>query len=225
MIRKYKVLIVDDHPLICDSYKDALEEVGQEMGDVHLQIEIAGDCDTAVEKIRNKWTERGFDLVFLDIRLPASRDHRYLSGEDLGELIREVQPQARIIVATTFNDNYRMHNIFKSINPEGFLIKNDINVKELTAAITAVLEGAPYYSRTVSSLFRKQMIQHFSVDKIDRQILHEISLGTRMKELPKVVPLSMAGIEKRKRILKEKFDVEDQGDVALISRAREMGFI
>ena len=225
MIMKYKVLIVDDHPLICNSYRKALEEVGRERGDIQLQIDIASDCDTAVEKIKNKWTSRGYDLVFLDIRLPASKDHRYLSGEDLGELIREVQPQARIIVATTFNDNYRMHNIFKSLDPEGFLIKNDINVKELTDAVSAVMEGSPYYSRTVSSLFRKQMLQHFTVDKIDRQILHEISLGTRMKELPKVVPLSMAGIEKRKRILKEKFDVEDQGDVALISKAREMGFI
>ena len=46
-----------------------------------------------------------------------------------------------------------------------------------------------------------------------------------MKEMPKVVPLSMAGIEKRKRILKQKFDVEDQGDKALILKAREMGFI
>jgi len=219
------VLIVDDHPIICDSYKDAFREVNKEFEDLHIQIEVALDCDAAREKIRNDWVEKGYDLVFLDIRLPASRDRKLVSGEDLGELIREVQPQAKIIVATTFNDNFRVQNIFRSLNPEGFLIKNDLDTKELTTALTHVMQGKPYYSSTVSGLFRKQMSQPMDVDKIDRLILYELSMGTRMKEMPKVVPLSMAGIEKRKRILKQKFDVEDQGDKALIMKAREMGFI
>jgi len=219
------VLIVDDHPIICDSYKDAFREVNKEFEDLHIQIEVALDCDAAREKIRNDWVEKGYDLVFLDIRLPASRDRKLVSGEDLGELIREVQPEAKIIVATTFNDNFRVQNIFRSLNPEGFLIKNDLDTKELTTALTHVMQGKPYYSSTVSGLFRKQMSQPMDVDKIDRLILYELSMGTRMKEMPKVVPLSMAGIEKRKRILKQKFDVEDQGDKALIMKAREMGFI
>ena len=69
------------------------------------------------------------------------------------------------------------------------------------------------------------MFTKIKIDKIDRQILYELSIGTRMKDLPKIVPLSIAGIEKRKRILKEVFDVEDQGDKALIMKARELGFI
>ena len=219
------MLIVDDHPIICDSYKDAFREVNKEFEDLHIQIEVALDCDAAREKIRNDWVEKGYDLVFLDIRLPASRDRKLVSGEDLGELIREVQPEAKIIVATTFNDNFRVQNIFRSLNPEGFLIKNDLDTKELTTALAHVMQGKPYYSSTVSGLFRKQMSQPMDVDKIDRLILYELSMGTRMKEMPKVVPLSMAGIEKRKRILKQKFDVEDQGDKALIMKAREMGFI
>ena len=225
MTGNYKVLIIDDHPIICDSYKDAFAEINKEFKDLHIQVEVASDCDAAREKIRNDWVEKGYDLVFLDIRLPASRDRKLVSGEDLGELIREVQPQAKIIVATTFNDSFRIQNIFKSLNPEGFLIKNDLDKKEFITAITHVMQGKPYYSSTVAGLFRKQMSQPMNVDKIDRLMLYELSMGTRMKEMPKVVPLSMAGIEKRKRILKQKFDVEDQGDKALILKAREMGFI
>ena len=222
---KYKVLIVDDHPIICNSYKEAFEEVSATHENLHIQVDVALDCDSAREKINNRWVEKGYDLVLLDIRLPASRDRKLVSGEDLGELIREVQPEARIIVATTFNDNFRMQNIFRSLNPEGFLIKNDLDTREFVTAINHVMEGQPYYSGTVASLFRKQMTHTVNVDKIDRQMLYELSLGTRMKELPDVIPLSMAGIEKRKRILKQKLDVEDQGDKALIMKAREMGFI
>ena len=225
MIRKYKVLIIDDHPIICDSYKDAFDKVEANLQDVKFQIEVAHDCDAAREKVTNTWVSRGYDLVFLDIRLPASRDRKLVSGEDLGELIREVQPDAKIIVITTFNDNYRMLSIFNSLNPEGFVIKNDLSNEELVTAIKHVMNGSPYYSGTVSTLFRKQMSNPINVDKTDRILLYELSMGTRMKEMPDILPLSMAGIEKRKRILKQKFDVEDQGDKALILKAREMGFV
>ena len=225
MKEKNKVLIIDDHPLICDAYRSALQQVMREHKNINLKIESAENCDSAREKITNTWTEEGWDLVFLDIRLPASKDRRVLSGEDLGELIRENHPLAKIIVATTFNDNYRIQNIFNSLNPEGFLIKNDLDPKELVNAIVKIMQGGVHYSQTVSNLMRKKMHTNINIDKIDRQILYELSLGTKMKDLPNIVPLSIAGIEKRKRILKEIFDVEDQGDKALILKARELGFI
>ena len=225
MKEKNKVLIIDDHPLICDAYRSALQQVMREHKNINLKIESAENCDSAREKITNTWTEDSWDLVFLDIRLPASKDRRVLSGEDLGELIRENHPLAKIIVATTFNDNYRIQNIFNSLNPEGFLIKNDLDPKELVNAIVKIMQGGVHYSQTVSNLMRKKMHTNINIDKIDRQILYELSLGTKMKDLPNIVPLSIAGIEKRKRILKEIFDVEDQGDKALILKARELGFI
>jgi len=225
MKEKNKVLIIDDHPLICDAYRSALQQVMREHKNINLKIESAENCDSAREKITNTWTEDGWDLVFLDIRLPASKDRRVLSGEDLGELIRENHPLAKIIIATTFNDNYRIQNIFNSLNPEGFLIKNDLDPKELVNAIVKIMQGGVHYSQTVSNLMRKKMHTNINIDKKDRQILYELSLGTKMKDLPNIVPLSIAGIEKRKRILKEIFDVEDQGDKALILKARELGFI
>lgn len=225
MTQKNKVLIIDDHPLICDAYVNALQQVMKENQQISMQIESAENCDAAKEKILNSWTNDSWDLVFLDIRLPASKDRRILSGEDLGELIRENHPLAKIIVATTFNDNYRIQNIFKSLNPEGFLIKNDLDPKELVEAIVKIMQGGVHYSQTVSNLMRLKMHRNINIDKIDRQILFELSLGTKMKDLPNIVPLSIAGIEKRKRILKEVFDVEDQGDKALILKAKELGFI
>jgi len=211
--------------LICDAYKSALHQVMKENENIQLQIEAAPNCDRARDMITNTWTKSGWDLVFLDIRLPASSDRKILSGEDLGEMIRQHHPLAKIIVATTFNDNYRIQNIFKSLNPEGFLIKNDLDPKELVTAIVKILQGGVHYSNTVSTLMRKRLYNEIVVDKIDRQILYELSIGTKMKDLQNIVPLYIAGIEKRKRILKQIFDVEDQGDKALILKAREKGFI
>ena len=103
-----------------------------------------------IEKLKEK--KQHPDIIFLDISLPASKNKKILSGEDLGIKINELLPESKIIICTTFNDNYRIHSIFKNVNPDSFLIKNDISLKELVDAITSVLNNYPYYSKTVAKL-------------------------------------------------------------------------
>jgi hypothetical protein len=70
-------------------------------------------------------------------------------------------------------------------------------------------------------------MQHSSdlfIDDIDRKILYEISIGTKLKDMKNVL-LSVHSIVKRKRALKQIFDVEDSDDSKLISVAKEKGFI
>ncbi|MDB9954592.1 DNA-binding response regulator [Flavobacteriaceae bacterium] len=161
----------------------------------------------------------------MDIKLPPSRDGKILSGEDLGLLIREMLPNSRIIISTTFNNNFRVHSILKNINPEGLLIKNDITPLELLETIRIVVNDPPYYSKTVIKLLRDQVLNDFILDEYDRKILYELSIGTRMKDLPNLLPLSIASIEKRKRNLKRMFNVKKMDDRQLMISAREKGFI
>ena len=46
-----------------------------------------------------------------------------------------------------------------------------------------------------------------------------------MKDLPDILPLSIAGIEKRKRNLKRIFNVNSTDDKELFSIAKEKGFL
>ena len=107
----------------------------------------------------------------------------------------------------------------------GFLIKNDITPLELLHTIQTILKDPPYYSKTVIKLLRDQVVNDFILDHYDRKILHELSIGTRMKDLPSVLPLSNAGIEKRKRNLKRMFNVKKLDDRQLLITAKEKGFI
>ena len=66
---------------------------------------------------------------------------------------------------------------------------------------------------------------HYLLDDIDRRILYELSIGTKTKDLPALVPLSLTGIEKRKRLLKQIFDIDSTDDRELILAAKEKGFI
>ena len=113
-----------------------------------------------------------------------------MSGEDLGIEIRKKSLDAKIIVITAFNDNFRLNNILKSFKPNAILVKNDIDSKKINEAIKTVLNGAPSYSTTVMNLIRNQMSYDIVLDNKDRLILYQLSFGTRMKELAKIVSLS-----------------------------------
>ncbi len=225
MTKIYKVLLIDDHPIILEVYKTALEESRQIIKNVTFDIESAKNSEEALNKILDASKTEGYDIIFLDIKLPPSKDGKILSGEDLGLKINQLLPSAKVIISTTFNDNYRIQNILRNINPDGFLIKNDIGTEELIEAVKKIIKDPPYYSKSVLKLVRKQMSSDYLLDKIDRQLLYELSIGTKMKDLPKVIPMSMAGIEKRKRQLKEIFDVLENEDRELILKAKKKGFI
>lgn len=225
MSKIYNVLLIDDHPIIADAYKSAFDFISANNSELMFNISYATNCDEADEKILEAAENEGIDIAFLDISLPPSKDGKFLSGEDLGVSIRELLPDCKVIVATTFNDNYRIQVILKNVNPDGFLIKNDIDKDELVASIKSILDNTPHYSKSVLELFRKQNSIDYRLDKIDRQLLYEMSIGTKMKDLPKIIPMSMAGLEKRKKNLKELFKVQDNDDRELILKAKEKGFI
>jgi len=224
--KQYNALIIDDHPLISEAYKSAFHKITKDCPAISFKIDVAHNCDTALDFIKQYANNsEELDIVFLDISLPPSKDGKILSGEDLGLKINQLIPNSKIIVSTTFNDNYRVHSIFKNFNPEGFLIKNDITPKELVTAINALISGAPYYSKTVMKMLRNQVSNEMLLDDIDRKILYELSIGTKMKELPNIVLLSINAIEKRKRHLKHIFNIKSVDDRELIGSAKEKGFI
>ena len=66
---------------------------------------------------------------------------------------------------------------------------------------------------------------NFHLDNINIQILNEISNGTRAKDLPKYIPLSKSGIEKRVRFMKQYFNIVDNENRTLILTAKKMGYI
>ena len=219
------VLIVEDHPFIINAYRNAFKEVTRQTSNIRFDINTACDCDSAEIKIKEAKKGLPLDLVLLDISLPPSSNGKLLSGDDLGLMINETFRHVKLIVLTSHDDNHKLCDIFKILNPEGFLIKSDFSFQDLVRAITDVIQGSPYYSKTVTRLIRSHMSSQITLDKKDREILYYLSQGAKMKELPEVIHLSLAGIERRKRRLREVFGIEKKDDRALIESAKEKGFV
>ncbi|WP_250433228.1 response regulator [Hanstruepera flava] len=219
-----RILMTDDHPIIIEGYQNTLLATKKESQD--LLIDIANNCDESVKYLKKAVdSEKPYDVLFMDISLPPSEDGRFTSGEDLAKYARQIMPKAKIIMLTMFNENYRVHNIIKNIDPEGFLIKSDLTSSELASAFQAVLNNPPFYSGTVNSIVRKSITNDINLDDVDRKILYLLSQGVRTKSLKDHINMSMSAIEKRKKHLKILFDVQDGNDETLLDEARSKGFI
>lgn len=217
--------MVDDHDMILNGYKSVLIAHFREE-ESSLIIDTAHDSEEALKYIENSLNQRSeYDIVYLDINIPPSADNRIKSGEDIGKEIREVSPSTSLIVLTMYSENLRLLNILKNLNPEAFLIKSDIKPPEFIKAFLNVLKGEVHYSQSILGLIRKQMTTDIILSANDRSILYHISEGVRTKDLVREVPLSLAAIEKRKKVMREIFEVEKDGDIALINKAKKLGFL
>lgn len=223
MVEKLKILMIDDHPMIIEGYQNTL--LFTKKDNQELKIDIANNCDEAIKFIDKAVQESPYDVLFVDISLPPSSDGVMSSGEDLAEYARKVLPNAKIIILTMFNESFRIHNIIKTIDPEGFLIKSDLTSSELASAFQAVLNNPPFYSGTVNSHIRKAITSDIIIDEKNRKILHLLSQGVKTKNLASHLDISLSAIEKRKKYLREIFDVNDGQDETLLNKAKEKGFV
>ncbi|GFZ81961.1 DNA-binding response regulator [Aquaticitalea lipolytica] len=223
MSQVIKILMVDDHPIIIEGYQNTLMATKNE--DQTLIIDTANDCDTANLLMQKSAQDVPYDVLFFDIRLPGSKDGKITSGEDLGVIAKKILPNAKIIILTMFNESYRIHNIIKNVDPDGFLIKSDLTSSELAEAFQHILVSPPYYSSTVSIFLNKLVTSDIHIDDINRKILHLLSQGIKTKSLTEYIDLSMSSIEKRKKQMKLLFSIEDGKDETLIFEARKKGFL
>lgn len=214
------VLMVDDHPMIIEGYKNVLLQVP----DLKMHIDSANDCTTALSQLEASQDEP-YEIIFLDIRIPPCPDGKILSGEELGIFIRQNYPPTKIIMLTMFNERVRLANILDKVKPDAFLIKSEVTPNELKEAVQAVLNDKIYYSKTIENYFSSPSLIHNTLDDYDIRILYYLSKGTKTKDLVNNVPLSLGAIEKRKRRIKEVFGINNGGDKELLDKAREYGFL
>jgi len=226
MKKRIKILIVDDHPMIVEAYKNILTST--ELDDIYrFTIHTADTCDSAIKKIKAASEKVHYDILFLDVQLPPSSEGDIISGEGLAIFSKKLLPKAKIVILTMFNESFRIQNILNTVDPDGLLIKNDITSKEFAIAFNAIINNPPYYSTTVAKYFRDQTVnkEEYLLDDINRKIIFYLSKGIKTKNLINHVNLSISAIEKRKTQIKTLFKLDRANDEALINEAKKRGFI
>ena len=227
--RNLNVLIIEDHPLITESIIKALKAVEVQQNNYRFNIiDTANTLEIAYKKLLKNLKEASekYDLVMLDIKLPVFKEKQLFSGENLGIWINEnFNPKPITIVTTTHTEEKKILNIFKSINPAGFIVKSDVNSELFVEAIKKSIEDEPYYSDTINKAVRKRIASTIILDPIDIEMLQHIKECASIKELMTLMNKTRSAVEKIRYKLMDKFNIEDNSNMKLIAAAKELGFI
>jgi len=222
-MKTLRILAVDDHEMTMLGYKFILERIV--FDDHNIIVDISNTYEAGKQRIEESLHSFKYDIIFLDVQLFPPNEEQPHNGEDLGILARKLVPESKIIFMSSFSDNYRINSILKSVDPDGYMVKTDIDPKSLEQAVKTVITQPPYYSSKALAAIRKKMANDITLDENDKKILYHLSIGTKTKDLEKYIELSSSSIENRKRHLKSLFGTEKENDLALILAAKNRGFI
>jgi len=223
MVQTLSVLVVDDHPMTTDAYINLISSTSS---DVSFTFQKAATCETAFKSItQNYKTGTAIDVALVDISLPPYEEEKILSGTDLAKIIRMKFPQCKIIMLTMHTEPLLLNRVYKTIHPEGFISKNDIDFATFPALFLAILKGDVFISKTIKDSLNTLLKENVKWDEFDTQIILLLDKGIKTKELPNYIDLSLSSIEKRKANIKRNLLDQKASDDELISMCKVLKLI
>lgn len=223
MKESISILIIEDHPLVVDSYMTILRNTFSK--NYQLEIDVAADGDTALTKLIRAEKIKPYTILLVDVRIPHSGDGKITSGEDLAFRAKHWFPNSKIVFITSLNDNLLVNGLIKKINPDGLLIKSDVTPQILQIALKTILGNQTYYSGTIHRYLKNRLSNDNLLDEINLKILNCLSRGIKTKNLPQYINLSLSAIEKRKSQIKILLGIEKCDNEQLLKVAREKELI
>jgi DNA-binding NarL/FixJ family response regulator len=131
--RPIRVLIVEDHPIVCQGYKQLLQH--------RSNLEICGVADGATEALRLARETRP-DLALVDLSLNEG------SGLELMKALRAEHEHIRILAVSAHDDRLFAERVLRA-GASGFVNKQSAS-DDLLRAIDRVLEGGIHLNEEMS---------------------------------------------------------------------------
>jgi DNA-binding NarL/FixJ family response regulator len=214
-----RVLLVDDQAL----FREGLETLLS----VHKDIQVVGQAGNGQEAVEVAAKVQP-DVVLMDVRMPV------LDGVRATSLLKKTQPQSRVIVLTTFDDDEYIFDALRT-GAVGYLLK-DVASVQLVEAIRAAARGESILdpsvtakviaeftrvSSMVPSAQMEQLIEPLS--EREMEILSLIAGGASNKEIADQLYIAEGTVKNHITHILGKLGVRDRTQAAL--KARELGLM
>ena len=213
-----KILLVDDQPLFREGLCTLLS--------VHPDFEVVGEAANGAEAIRlaRSLLPR---VVLMDLQMPV------LDGVEATRRLHEEQPDCRVIVLTTFDDDEMVFDGLRA-GAVGYLLK-DAPSEKLAEAIRVAARGETFLQPSVAAkvvaefarLSRKTVatanpvIEPLSEREIE--VLRLIAQGASNREIASSLFLAEGTVKNHVTNILGKLEARDRTQAAL--KARDSGLI
>jgi DNA-binding NarL/FixJ family response regulator len=214
-----RVLLVDDQAL----FREGLETLLS----VQKDIQVVGQACNGQEAVEVAAKVQP-DVVLMDVRMPV------LDGVRATSLLKKTQPQCRVIVLTTFDDDEYIFDALRT-GAVGYLLK-DVASVQLAEAIRAAARGESILEPSVAakviaeftrvssmlpSAQMKQLVEPLSERELE--ILSLIARGASNKEIASQLYIAEGTVKNHITHIFGKLGVRDRTQAAL--KARELGLM
>jgi NarL family two-component system response regulator LiaR len=170
---KLTVLIADDHPLVREALRQALD--GEE------DMEIVAEATDGEEAVKLA-SELRPDVAVMDIVMPK------LNGIGATRKIKEIAPDIAILILTAYDDDEYVLGLLDA-GAAGYLLKS-ARGRDLAGAIRAIKSGeSVLHPKIIAKLLKRAM-----VTPVEEHKASEI-LSARESEILKLVAMGMSNKE------------------------------
>jgi len=215
--RKARILVADDHALVREALRRAIES--------EPDMEVVGEAENVAATIERVSAARP-DLLLLDVTMPG--------GGGIAALreIRRAGLPTRTLVLTMHEDPEYLRVALIS-GASGFILKH-ASGREVVTAIRAVLQGRMYVDPTLAGvtlnevLRPPQAVQSLAEKGLDRlspretRVLRDLTLGFTNKEVAERLAVSVKSIETYRARLSQKLGLSRRSDLVRYAIAHNL---
>jgi NarL family two-component system response regulator LiaR len=180
MTRNLRILIVDDHAIVREGQRALIET---EPG-----MEVVGEAPDGIQAVEMAHSLKP-DIILLDLVMPRK------GGLEAIREIKEQDPQARILVLTSFAEDENVYAAIKA-GAQGYLMK-DASPQNILAAIREVHRGEPSMAPSVAQKLMRELQRSSDLPPSEEplterevEVLKLLAQGLQNKEIAEELVIS-----------------------------------
>ena len=197
-----RVLIADDHPVVCIGLLGILSAQPDMM--------VVGQARTGTQAVALA-RKHSPDVILMDLRMPD------MSGVEAIAAIRAERPHSAVIVLTTYQGD---EDIRKAIaaGAQAYLVKGMSHLK-LLEAIRSVRAGEQYFPRSIRNSVPGNL-NRSALSPRELEILRLIVKGLNNQEIAEALNITRGTVKWHVNIILRRLDVNDRTQAVVIAVQR-----
>ena len=197
-----RVLVADDHSLLRTGVANIINQ--------EPDLEVVAEAANGREAIDGFLIHHP-DVVLMDLRMPE------MEGVEAIRQIREIDPQARVIVLTTYDADEDIARALQA-GAKAYILK-DIAADALVACVRAVLAGKTYLAPAAAAKLAEHVTQ---VQLTPRELaaIRLVASGQSNKEIATALDISERTVKSHLAHLFEKLQVTSRTEAVRVATRR-----
>ncbi len=200
--RPIRLIIADDHTIV----REGLVAMIARQPD----LTVVGEAEDGIRALA-LWRELRPDLLLVDLRMPQ------MDGVGVIRAIRAIDPNARIVILTTYDDDEDIYLGMRA-GAKAYLLK-DIRRDELLRCIRAVHAGENFVPPSIAAKLASQMAVHRLTER-ELETLKAMGAGASNKEIARALSITEGTVKTHVASIMQKLGVASRTEAVALAAKR-----